>query len=119
MSVVTDIILTTAVEDGGTEGNPQPNVDQLNRYLKVTYGIPNALMKVDQFGGGDKAVQADVFIGAVNHFSADEFTEQIGAISWEEPECVRVFMQFEQDDGFQRVYFIEEQPCPEPPKPLT
>ena len=66
MSNVTNIILITGIEDGYTgEGSAVPNFDKLNVYLQSKYDIE--FNKVDKMAGGNKYMECDVFMIAVNH----------------------------------------------------
>jgi len=87
MSVVTDIILVTAIEDGAY----RPSFD---------------LVKVDQYAGGGKAVQCDVFMSAVNYLVLEDLLDWFKSVRWEYPEQVQLFVKGEHDDKF-AVY------CPE------
>lgn len=97
MSVVTDIILITFIEDGSGE-NEHLNVDLLNKYLLDHYRCE--LVKVDNYAGGNKCMQCDVFIGAINYLDIDNFINQINKISWEHPESLQFLLQKEEDEYF-------------------
>ncbi len=98
MSNVTDIILSTAIEDGASKQDEHPNVDLLNAYIKKEHNW--ALIRVDQYAGGGKKVQCDVFMAAINYLNIDEFVKHFHTISWECPECVQLMLKGEHDDKF-------------------
>lgn len=100
MSVVTDIILTTAVDDGAEREDEHPNADKLNAWLEELTGRPGCLVKVDQLGNGNKAMQCDVFVCAINYLPYDDFVEAFRAIQWERPGSANLSLKGEDDDGF-------------------
>lgn len=97
MSHVTDIILVTSIDDGGIE-DAHPNTDLLNMYLERQN--KGKLLKIDNYAGGRKAMQCDVFMAAVNHLDMREFIEEFHKISWECKELVQLFLKDEEDDRF-------------------
>lgn len=99
MSHVTDIILSTMIEDGAKRDDEHPNVDELNQYLIEHYG-GWVLVKVDENAGGGKAMQCDLFIAAINHLNIPEFLERFYEIAWEAPECVQLMLKDEHDERF-------------------
>lgn len=104
MSHVADIILTTPIEDGGKKDGDSPNVDVLINYLRVEYHLEerpkSPLEKVDGHAGGDKAMQCDVFIGAINYLDINGFIEVFKSIKWEYPEDIQLLIKDEHDDKF-------------------
>ena len=102
MSHVTDIILTTMLQDGSTFDDDHPNVDQLNQYLIENRG-GWTLVKVNEYAGGGKAMQCDLFIAAINHLDIPAFLDAFYRINWEAPEYVQLMMKDEHDERF-KVY---------------
>lgn len=103
MSSVTDIILVTGIDDGAIRDAAQPNADKLNAWLNEFMVCPvngGALVKVDRLARGDKAMQCDVFITAINYLDHEEFLAAFHAIQWASPECVQLMMKGEHDDLF-------------------
>ena len=89
MSSVTDIILTTAVEDKG--------ILDVNDYLREHYRTP--LVHIDdKKAGGDKMHQVEIYTGAFNYLDTNELLEEIDTANWESPEDVSVFVQEEAED---------------------
>jgi len=99
MSHVTDIILSTMIEDGAKRDEEHPNVDQLNGYLIENYG-GCFLVKVDDKAGGGKAMQCDLFIAAINHLNIPKFLKEFYKINWEAPEYVQLMLKDEHDERF-------------------
>ena len=99
MSHVTDIILSTMIEDGAQHDNGHPNVDQLNQYLSKHHG-GWALIKVDEKAGGGKAMQSDIFIAAINYLNIPDFLNAFYEIKWEAPESVQLMLKDEHDERF-------------------
>jgi hypothetical protein len=99
MSVVTDIILVLGIAEP---------IDELNRYLSDAYN-GGALKQVDKHAGGNKAVQCDVYMAAINHFDRESFIRKFASINWNEPECVQLFLKYETEDLFY-VYLLNLPP---------
>ena len=82
MSHVTDIILAyPLVED-----------DDIAESL--------GLGRVDQHSRGNKAMQANVWLGARNYLDVERFERRLAALPWREPENVTLLLQDEQDECF-------------------
>lgn len=99
MSHVTDIVLLTAIDDGGHD-DEHPNVDRLEDWLKREYSPHVRLVKVDQHAIGTKAMQCDVFITAINYLNIEGFVEAFRAIPWGMPDCVQLLIKDEHDERF-------------------
>ena len=99
MSVVTDMILVTAIDDGGGE-DKHPNADRLNAWIREAHGPTEALKKVDQHAGGNKAVQCDVFVGAINYLDEKGLIAAFRGVQWESPDCAQLMLKGEQKDRF-------------------
>ena len=93
MSHVTDIIIVTMLDDGGGE-DCHPNVDLIAE--KAGIWFEKASDKV----GGNKAMQADVFLAAVNCLDIDNFVSIFGSVKWEYPDCVQLFLKDEHENVF-------------------
>ena len=103
MSVVTDVILTCALgeEADGPDYFSCPAVEKINEWLvKERYGM---LRRVDDEAGGNKVMQAVVYLGAFNYLDVDCFIKQLKEAPWELPESVRVFIKREQEEFFSQV----------------
>jgi hypothetical protein len=98
MSSVTDIILSTTIEDGATEEETHPNADVLSNWLVTNY--KGGLVKVDQLAGGNKAMQRDVFLAAINYLDHEAFLALFHSVNWEWPEDVQLLLKGEHDDVF-------------------
>ena len=81
VSSVTDIILIAGIDDG----------HKLKGYH---------LAKVDQFAGGRKAVQCDVFMSAVDYLDVDKLLKEFHEIQWESILEVQLMIKGEHDDIF-------------------
>lgn len=102
MSHVTDIILSTTIDDGAELEGEHPNTDQLNMYLNENHN-GCSLVKADDKAGGGKAMQCDLFIAAINHLNIPDFLERFYQIAWEYPESVQLMLKDEHEDIF-RIY---------------
>lgn len=100
MSHVTDILLCTAIEDGGKVTDDHPNVDALSAWLVEEYGEANALKKMDQLATGGKVMQCDVFGVAVNYCDIKELVRQFKLVLWEYPESAQLLVKDEDWDAF-------------------
>ncbi len=100
MSVVTNIILVTTIEDGAKRDDEYPNVDALNSFFKKDYGNIS-LLKVDEYAGGSKAMECDVFMAVINHLDLQEFMEHFNKIKGDEPNSVQLFIKQEDDYAFE------------------
>ena len=99
MSHVTDIIFITAIEDGADAEAGHPNTDKLSEYIAREHNN-NKLLKVDEHAGGNKAIQCDVFMAAINYMDIDTFIAWFHTIKWEYPESVQLLIKDEHDDQF-------------------
>lgn len=101
MSVVTDIILVTAVDDR-TTCREEPSATKFNSAIaaRVCVGLEQALQQVDGHAGGNKAVQCDVFMAAINYLDRDALLTEFRKMKWESPECVQLMLKGEHDDVF-------------------
>lgn len=99
MSHVTDIILVTAIEDGAEAIAGHPSADKVSDYLKQNHN-GHVLLEVSPVAGGDKAMQCDVFMSAINGLDIPAFVKWFAAIEWEFPEYVQLLLKDENDDRF-------------------
>lgn len=98
MSHVTDIILITAIEDGVGEAEEHPNAEKIHKFICSKYVA--GLKKVDELSGGNKAMQCDVFMTAINYLDIPALVDFFYEIKWEMPECVQLLIKDEHDDIF-------------------
>lgn len=98
MSQVTDIILVTAINDGGAE-DEHPNVDMLNGWLKARHRGAE-LVKIDHHAGGNKYMQCDLWAAAINYNDDDALIRDFPSVPWEAPEMAQLMIKREQDDRF-------------------
>ena len=103
MSHVTDILLCTAIEDGGTGQDEHPNADALSDWLVDEYGEANMLKRIDKIARGGKVMQADVFGVAVNYCDIDGLVAKFKAIEWEHRESAQLLVKDENWGAF-RIY---------------
>jgi hypothetical protein len=99
MSRVTDIILVSSIDDGGSRRDQPVNVQRLDRWLQERH--PGyRLIQVDAQVQGPKAMQCDIFLGAVNYLDREDFLAAFHAIDWELPGCVQLMLKGEEEDVF-------------------
>lgn len=94
MSHVTSIIVTCGVGDKGIGG--------IHHYLE-SIG-KSYLQEVKKFHGGGKAMQADVWIGAYDWISINDFVMALSECEWECPEGMALFVLDEHDECFKPVW---------------
>jgi hypothetical protein len=109
MSVVTNIILVTGIEGDDEEGMPSPGAAKLNLWIENEHQScgPNALVKVDHIGGGNKAIESDMYIGAVNYLIKEDLVAVFRSIKWERPESAQLIIR-EQDEDKYSVYSADD-----------
>ena len=93
MSAVTDVILTTAI-------------DENKAFARLCAAIPDRFppVAVHQHGTTGKAMQADVYLAAYNYLNLDQLVTAVEQADWETPEQVRLFINGEYDEnGFHEV----------------
>ena len=100
MSVVTDILLCTAIDDGAPAEDKRPNADALSAWLVQRHGPACELKKLDGYAGGNKAMQCDVFGVAVNYCDTDELVAAFRAVKWQYPESAQLLVKEEDWDAF-------------------
>lgn len=99
MSHVTDILLLTALHDGGRD-DEHPNADALSAWLVEHHGPACSLKQLDQHADGNKRMQADVFGVALQSCNIGALVSQFRAIPWESPESVQLLLKDECWDAF-------------------
>ena len=96
MSYVQNIIVITAYED--------TVVQELDAWLVEEQQIAprSALVQVDQYAGGIKAFEADVWVGACNYLKIDAFVKFVKRLKVKScyPESFQVFLRDEDEDNF-------------------
>jgi hypothetical protein len=73
-------------------------VDQLSAWLQEHHH--RSLVKVSRYAGGDKVMQCDVFMAAINYLDLEGFLDAFRAVKWETPQCVQLMIKDEHDDVF-------------------
>ena len=92
MSHVTDIILI----DSGLHLH---EVREINKYLQDNYN--SGLQQIDSmFGGGNKAIQCDIWIGAYNHMDIDLFLNFFYSLRCVFKKEVQLLLKDEHDECF-------------------
>ena len=107
MSVVTDVILTCSImEDVADDDIPKiPAIDFVNNYLRAdNRGELNYLNGNE---GGTKYWQVNVYGGAFNWLSHDDFVRVLVAAPWRLPECVTLLIKGEEDETMREFRITE------------
>lgn len=92
MSKVTNVIMTT-VPDETNDWEKLPLLGQLN--------------PVDQYAGGKKSMEVDVFMGGYNHLDRAEILKEFRSVKWECLEDAQLIVKEQEDESF-TVYFATE-----------
>lgn len=100
MSHVTDILLCTAIEDGGHEQDEHPNADALSAWLADQYGEVNTLKRLDRVALGEKTMGSDVFGVAINDCNINDLVAKFKSIPWEHPESAQLMIRDEDWESF-------------------
>ena len=98
MSHVTNIILTLSLSEGIDDDTCYPWVDVLNQWL--TDRGKGELHRVDDAAGGNKAMEAAVFMGAFNYLDIPEFIKAVYASDWEDRDGLSLFIKVQEADRF-------------------
>lgn len=98
MSVVTNVILTTEISDEDTIAQVNAGLDRMEK---------SHLLPVHTSWHRGKAVEINIYIGAYNHFNLEKFVEIVQAVTWDDPQCVRLFVNEQNDE-----YGVHEVPLP-------
>jgi len=111
MSVVTNIVLSLSCWDGE---EPEGKLAEVNRYFegrcRGLVGVEDPSLP-DAWYGGDKYLEACLFIGAFNSrclHGLDSFLAHLRSIRWEYPESVQVFVKEQDDDRFRLIDVMDE-----------
>lgn len=100
MSHVADIILITAIDDGlGWRPAGSTNAEILSAYLSDRYNGAT-LKQVDDFAGGNKQMQCDVFMAAINALDIGGLVHAFLSADWESPESALLMIKDENDEAF-------------------
>lgn len=99
MSVVTNIMLAGIIHED--------DVDKFNAFLKEKYRAP--MNRINREAGGNKAMEADVWGGAYNHFDEHSFIAFLRTIKWYFGVPPTLLINRQEDDHF----FIQEVTCHE------
>lgn len=100
MSEVTSIILTFNTDESFNHDKDEfDNIIAINYWLPYPPFGPN-LRYAGEATGGNKYIQADMYMGAFGNFDLDGFLGLIMELHWDYPEHVQLFIKGEHDDVF-------------------
>jgi hypothetical protein len=57
-------------------------------------------VQLDQKAGGNKAMQCDLMLAAINYLDEEDLLERFNATAWLSPDCVQLMLKGEEDDTF-------------------
>ncbi|WP_415891307.1 hypothetical protein ACMXYV_08325 [Neptuniibacter sp. SY11_33] len=99
MTCITNVILTTAIQDGAWMRSDTGSVDILSDYLYRNYQ-GTRFSDVEVHAGGNKRMSCDVFMVAVDYLNVEEFIEQFHKVEWQKPEEAQLLIRTEGDTFF-------------------
>ena len=93
MSAVTNILLHIDLDTAN-------RIEEVNEFFsrKDLRGWP-PLVSLDDprlprgWYGGDKRLEADIYVGAYNHFELQSFIEYLQSIAWRDDDAVQLFVK--------------------------
>src|SRR5258707_15656546 len=98
MSRVTNAIITAHV---GSQGNIDPEIDSVNRFLRVMEGGGGGeFREVTQLAGGTKQMECRVYLSAFNHADTDVIARAVDQAPWRDKEMVQLFVKEQEQDVF-------------------
>ncbi len=97
MSNVTNVILHISILEEWREDEPIVPIGELNKCLDELH---TSFSRVDQYAGGGKVFEANVFMAAFNHTPTDEIIRLVKSQSWKYPKEVQLFIMEQEDDRF-------------------
>jgi hypothetical protein len=93
MSNVTDIIFSTAC------GENKKFINELNQYLEKHHN--RELEKVDQYAGGDRHMQREIYMAAINYLNVESFLDIFNSTkSDNQHQCIQLLLKDEHDEKF-------------------
>ncbi len=104
MSVVTNVILSIGLADD--EENDGVAISRVNQFFeppRIGFVSCDSPLLPRGWYGGTKMLEANLYIGAFNHFVLAEFLEFLGRLEWNEPRNVQLFVKEEDDDRFRLI----------------
>ncbi len=90
MSHVTDVILSVSIDE---------DISAIQEYLRLKHSGQN-LIQVDNYAGGGKAVQQDIWMGAFNYLDMCRLEEVFQSMLIKDPECAQLMLKDEHQDLF-------------------
>ena len=88
MSVVTDIILVSAIDD-----------EMMNDFIELS---AIKFTKVDHLAGGNKAMQCDLYIAAQNYLNKELLLEYFYGFTFEDNDSAQIMLKEEEDFVFKQ-----------------
>jgi hypothetical protein len=85
MSLVTNVIMTTGIEE---------------TKLWQTLPLMGKLKQVDQYAGGSKAMECDVYLAAYNYLNHEKLLAEFWSVAWDSPDETWLMIKKQDDDGF-------------------
>ncbi|MDO6426847.1 hypothetical protein Q4489_07480 [Thalassotalea sp. 1_MG-2023] len=103
MTCITNMILTTAIQDGAWMNSDYGSIDTINEYLSKNYQ-GTKLYSVENRAGGHKPISCDIFVCAVDYLELNEFIAVFEKINWDKPAEVQLLIKDHNDLTFTSYY---------------
>jgi len=88
MSHVTDIVLITFIDDNA-------------------FTLEFGLTQVEEHAGGNKHMQCNIFMAAINYLDIEKMISWFKNTKWEYPKCAQLLYKDEYDDRFTLIHYKE------------
>ena len=112
MSGVTNILLCLGRDDAR---KAEGKIADVNRFFDCAwaYGGKGFVCLDDPalpkgWYGGSKYLEASVYAGAFNQLPLDSLIEHLRSIEWEEPQCVQLLVQEQDDERFRLINVMDD-----------
>jgi hypothetical protein len=110
MSVVTNLVMSVSFEDARGSGSKMSEVNSFFQSpIKGLTSVDDPSLPRGWYGGS-KMLEANLFVGAFNHLSLEQFTNHLRGIKWTRPECVQLFVMEQEDERFRLINIVDEMP---------
>lgn len=95
MSLVTNVILCAE------PGEEQVTLEMINEFLDKDDCVgKRGFSHINDFAGGTKRLEADVYVGAFNYLQLEKLKEHIRSLPWEDIATVQLFVKEQDDESF-------------------
>jgi len=107
MSWVTNLLLYVNARDAEPEGGKRVEV---NEFFEQSDKL--GLISLDNpalprgWYGGDKMLEAQIYVGAFNYLDLEGFLEHVRGLAWQKDDSVQVFVKKQEEDVFRIINVV-------------